>query len=236
MEETYECTNFSQEEKFMVLSLSSEWLRWCSCFYKIYEVCWHTKNSTLLIHTAIIGYDRQPMFEMQSARCPPMHERIAGALLHDSHLRKACEDELIRPEDAVGHLFRHEDERERITKTWKATEAMAIITDRKRNGRKASKLWSLYFFTTDVHSAFSVILNESISHRCQIIRQDFYFQWARVVGLAETIHRVLFVVLAYSWALQSSIFENFPPSDERAWGKRSLWSAPGRCRLWYLSK
>lgn len=73
-------------------------------------------RSAILIDVAIIGYVRQPTFEVQPPNCPTMEERIAYAMLLHPTLRKALVDEGMNPELSVGGVLRSIKEREQAAK------------------------------------------------------------------------------------------------------------------------
>lgn len=79
----------------------------------------------MLIRTATIGYARAPKFEVDVPGGPTVEERIAHDMLNHPTFRKACAEEHINPELAVGSFLR------RVKELEKGEEARK----RRRRGR-----------------------------------------------------------------------------------------------------
>ena len=58
-------------------------------------------DSSILISVAMVGYDRQPEFEMNRPGAPTRYQRLAWTLLSKPMLREACEKEGLRVDWAL---------------------------------------------------------------------------------------------------------------------------------------
>lgn len=67
----------------------------------------------MLIRTAIIGYQREPDFEVNPPHAATMEERIAYALLHRPGFRESCEKEHVdlRPAKRIVSALDRKQER-----------------------------------------------------------------------------------------------------------------------------
>jgi coenzyme A diphosphatase NUDT7 len=76
------------------------------------------ENRAMLIRTAIIGYGREPDFEVNPPNGPLTEERIAYEMLHNSVFREACDLEGLKLNEAqlTSLVKKGEKEREQRVK------------------------------------------------------------------------------------------------------------------------
>lgn len=71
----------------------------------------------ILIRVAIIGYAREPDYELQPPDAPSMNERIAHTMLHNQKFRDAFAAEGLDPGDRNLASFLREKEKERHSRS-----------------------------------------------------------------------------------------------------------------------
>lgn len=108
------------------------------CASKYLLTCYYR---SMLINVAIVGYGRQPTYEVQPPNCPSMEERIARELVNHPIFREAYVEEGLNPELAVGSVLKRIQEREQAGREKKNRDRLARSAQKSRNGwRERSRL------------------------------------------------------------------------------------------------